>query len=83
MILVYIIVSVAAVSYGIYIIHYLVMGSPSVRREKAAYRELMDYYTQEASHYLGRQVTEQEILHGNVYNITPSRSSRRRKNKHH
>ena len=36
--------------------------SPEQQREEAAYRELMDQLTEEASYYTGRPVSEEEIL---------------------
>ena len=43
-------------------IKYLIQRSPEQRREEAAYRELMDQLTEEASYYTGRPVSEEEIL---------------------
>ncbi len=43
-------------------IRYLVKGSPEKQREEAAYRKLMDQFTEEASYYTGRPVSEEEIL---------------------
>ena len=58
-------------------IRYLIKGSPEKQREEAAYRQLMDQFTEEASYYTGRPVSEEEILaKGREYN---KRNSRRRK----
>ena len=43
-------------------IRYLVKGSPEQQREEAAYRQLMNQFTEEASYYTGRPVSEEEIL---------------------
>ena len=39
-----------------------VKGSPEKQREEAAYRQLMDQLTEEASYYTGRPISEEEIL---------------------
>ena len=60
-------------------IRYLIKGSPEKQREEAAYRQLMDQYKEEASYYMGRPVSEEEILHaGRDY-----RRDRKRFNKRH
>ena len=41
---------------------YLIKGSPEKQREEAACRQLMDQLTEEASYYIGRPVSEEEIL---------------------
>ena len=43
-------------------VKYLIKGSPEQQREEAAYRQLMDQLTEEASYYTGRPVFEEEIL---------------------
>ena len=43
-------------------IRYLVKGAPEKQLEKAVYRKLMDQFTEEASYYTGRPVSEEEIL---------------------
>ena len=43
-------------------VRYLIKGSPERQREEAAYRQLMDQLTEEASYYTGRQVSGEEIL---------------------
>ena len=43
-------------------VKYLIQRSPEQQREEAAYRQLMDQLTEEASYYTGRPVSEEEIL---------------------
>ena len=55
-------------------VRYLIKGSPEQRREEAAYRQLMNQLTEEASYYTGRRVSEKEILDkGREYNRRYSR----------
>ena len=60
-------------------VRYLIKGSPEQQREEAAYRQLMDQFTEGASYYTGRPVSEEEILaKGREFN-----RSRKRFNKRH
>jgi len=43
-------------------VRYLIKGSPEQQREEAAYRQLMNQLTEEASYYTGRPISEEEIL---------------------
>ena len=59
-------------------IRYLIKGSPEKQREEAAYRQLMDQYIEEASYYMGRPVSEEEILRaGREYRRDRKRFSKR------
>lgn len=60
-------------------IRYLVKDSPEKQREEAAYRQLVDQFTEEASYYTGRPVSEEEILQVG----RESRQNRNRFNKLH
>lgn len=45
-----------------YMIKYIKSGSPEKQREDAAYKELIDFCTWEASQIMGREITEKDIL---------------------